>query len=467
MINGNVQIDSRRITTGDIFVAINCDNIADNIQQALDRDASFIFAEDSIKHHLPDHIQHNTKICYTNDIREFASYVYRTAYPRQPRYLAAITGTNGKTSVSKFLEHIWHYCGYQSASIGTLGISVNNNKIENSVNTTPGPQILYKTLDNMSNIGVECAVFEASSHSIAQKRFYHTNLSCIGITNITEDHGYYHGGLEQYRKTKLSILSHISQDKYAVVWRDDKQLFANASNIHKNIISFGYSTNADVRSSNVSITQDRISFNISLGGLHQAVSINNIGEYQIKNILCACAIAMISGCKPQNIIDSIATIPHVKGRFEFVANLNGGQIFIDFAHNGDGLDNCLSSLSKICKNRLICVFGVSDKDYGSRCKQMALSAKKYCDYAIVTNDNINDQTKKEIITDLICNELEQGKYTLCHDRYTAIEMAIKMLNSGDIVVISGRGHEQYLQKGDVKVDFCDPEKIFDVLSKLK
>lgn len=468
MLNCSVCVDSRLVTKGDIFVAIDCTSLASNVRDAINNGADIIFVDHKnrdIVGLLPDPAWMGS-ICYVDDIRYFASHIYRMFYRRQPGCSVAITGTNGKTSSVKFLEAIWKYCGYKSGSIGTIGISIDCNVVQYTKNTTPGPSVLYKMLDNMYERGVTNVAFEVSSHSVRQKRFSHVNIDLVAITNIAEDHIYYHKNLDDYRMSKLELLDFIGQDKYAVVSMDDERTMRDVIKRHSKVITFGICSDAYVRASNVSYDDSCVKFNLTIGDVSRYVEAPVVGEYQVKNILCACSCAIATGCKTNDVFDAIGSLPKVSGRAEFVTEHNGGKIFVDFAHNGDGLRNCLKFFRSICYGKLICVFGVSDKDYEIRCKQMADSVSEYCDYAIVTDDNIDNKTKRDIIADMICRELQSEKHTYCSDRFSAIQIGVSMIGCGDILVVAGRGPEPKQLVGGVEIDFRDRDKITEIVNKL-
>ena len=449
----NIHIDSRNIEIGDIFVAVPCSNVESNISNAFSRGASVVFAEKSC----------NNNVIIVDDARLLASKLSRFKFPMQPEICVAVTGTNGKSSVSHFLSQIWTNSGKISANLGTLGLFVNQKEtkpegilIPNL--TTPDPLTFHKVLDYLQSLNVTHCVFEASSHAIDQKRCYSASLSAAAFTNLASDHLDYHKTKEEYLAAKLKLFQDVlPSDKPAVVSYDYPEIYDSVSKIHKNIISFGISEQNDIRARNIRESKDKIIFDLQSGNeTFSDIEINLLGDFQVMNILCAVALAVISGIKIQEIVRILHKIKPLTGRMELIRKINGGSVYVDFAHTADGLKNALLCFKKNCEGRLVCVFGCGGNRDTTKRSEMGKIASEIADVCIVTDDNPRNEPPENIRKQIIsnCNNaIEIG------NRREAIQYALSIIKSGDIVAVMGKGHETQQIYGANVLHFSDAEEI--------
>lgn len=454
----NIQINSKFVKPGDIFVAIPCKNIAANISDSLQRGAEIVFAEKS------DTVQSDVKNLITiPDARLIASKLSRFLYPNQPEVCIAVTGTNGKSSVVHFLSQIWTYSGLKSANFGTLGlfieqkaISPKNITVPNL--TTPDPVTFHKVMEYLVAQNVNHCVFEASSHALDQKRCYSATVTAAAFTNLASDHLDYHKTKEAYLETKLKLFQEIlPSDKPAVISLDFQEIYQEVSKCNNNIITFGMNDNNFVKARNIREFSDKIVFDLVCGNeVFKQIEIKVLGTFQVMNILCAVALALTSGLNPHSIAEALPKIKSLNGRMEHIRTLNGGNIYVDFAHTAEGLENALKCFKKVCKGRLICVFGCGgDRDITKR-PEMGKIASRLADICIVTDDNPRQESPEKIRKQIIAacpGAVEIG------NRHEAIYYALSIISQGDIVAIMGKGHETCQTYGTTSVHFCDKEEI--------
>ncbi len=454
----NIQINSKFIKPGDIFVAIPCKGVKANIFDALQNGAELVFAERN------DAEQCDIKnIVAIPDARLIASKLSRFIYPNQPEICIAVTGTNGKSSVAHFLSQIWTYSGITSANLGTLGLFINQeaafpNEITIPNLTTPDPVTFHKIMEYLVSQKVNHCVFEASSHALEQKRCHSATLTAAAFTNLASDHLDYHKTKEVYFATKLKLFQDIlPPDRPAIVSMDFPEIYQEVSKYNHNIITFGMNDKNFVKAKNIQESSEKIVFDLVCGNeLFPQIEIKLLGTFQVMNILCAVALALTSGLNPSAIADILPKIKSLNGRMEHIRTLNGGNVYVDFAHTADGLKNALKCFRKVCRGRLICVFGCGGNRDITKRPEMGRIASQLADICVVTDDNPRQEMPEEIRKQIIAscpNAIEIG------NRHEAINHALSIIHPGDIVAIMGKGHETYQIYGTTSTHFSDKEKI--------
>lgn len=451
----DIQINSKFIKPGDIFIAMPCENVEANILEAQQKGAEIVFAEKSLC----------KNVVIVSDARLLASRLSRFLFPKQPEVCIAVTGTNGKSSVAHFLSQIWTYSGVTSANLGTLGLFIEQKattpkKIKIPNLTTPDPITFHKLMEYLVGRKVNHCVFEASSHALLQKRCYSVTLSAAAFTNLASDHLDYHKTKEAYLAAKLQLFREIlPSDKTAVVSQDFSEIFCEVLKCNKNIISFGLGKKNFVRATNIAEFSDKVIFNLFCGNeIFPHIEIKLLGRFQVMNILCAIALAIASGINLPDIVNAIPRIKTLNGRMEYVRTLNGGDIYVDFAHTAEGLKNALKCFKNVCKGRLICVFGCGGNRDITKRSEMGKIASELADICIVTDDNPRQESPEEIRGQIIAtcpNAVEIGT------RHDAIHHALSIIQPGDIVAIMGKGHETYQIYGTTTTHFSDREEILE------
>lgn len=449
----NVQINSKLVERGDIFIAIPCSDSELHISEAFSRGAEIVFAEAST----------DPRTILINDARLLASRLSRFINPNQPEVCVAVTGTNGKSSVAHFLSQIWTYSGLRSANLGTLGLFVDQVKVSPDGLTipnltTPDPLTFHKVMSYLRKDGVTHSVFEASSHAIDQKRCHSADLTAAAFTNLASDHLDYHKTREAYLETKLRLFSEIlPADKFAVASMDFPEVYRSVSKINKNILSFGFAPENFISADNIEEFSDRLVFDLRCDGrLFKGVEVKFFGDFQVMNILCAVALGIASGVRIDDIVNVLGQVKPLRGRMEHVRSFNGGNVYVDFAHTTEGFKNALTCFKHVCRGRLICVFGCGgDRDKSKR-PEMGKIAADLADISIVTDDNPRTERPSAIRQQILAScpgavEIE--------NRGAAIRYAMSLIQPGDVVAVMGKGHEEYQIYADKIVHFSDHEEI--------
>ncbi|MAU86235.1 MAG: UDP-N-acetylmuramoyl-L-alanyl-D-glutamate--2,6-diaminopimelate ligase [Rhodobiaceae bacterium] len=457
-----ISIDSREVNKGDLFFSLEQRKIKalSHINQAIDKGALGII---SYKNFDNNSIDTKIPIIKVDSVRKELSIISSEFYPNQPRIVAAITGTNGKTSVAKFTEQIWKNNGIASASIGTLG---NSRFFSDSSLTTPDPVSLHKQLNDLSMSDYDNVIIEASSHGLDQHRIDNVRLSGAAFTSFSRDHLDYHKNMKQYLNAKKRLFtSLLEKDSTAVV-----NLIGINRRYHgfindicsRNLITIGTS-NATINLLGFSRSSNKkINLKISANGQLVVIKTPFIALFQAINATIAgCVASMDSRISLMDYLMSITLLKDISGRLEFVASkYTDANIYVDYAHTPSAMKAVLESLRPVTKNKLILVFGAGgNRDKGKR-NFMRDIAKNYADFIIVTDDNPRFEDPKKIRSQLMVNT---NNFIEIPDRYDAIKYAIDKLESGDNLIICGKGHEEYMIYQDSKISFSDQLVVKSIL----
>ena len=452
-----IQSNSKLIKNGNLFVAIdgNINNGEDYIDEAVNKGAVAILTSNKrIK-------KENIPVIFNQNPRKKLSQLSKLFFPGSPDTICAVTGTNGKTSTVDFLYQIWELLGYNSATIGTLGVRSKNLNI-NTSNTTPCPITLHQILDKLAKLKVSNLALEVSSHAIDQYRINAVDLESACFTNLSLDHMDYHKSIQDYSNTKFKLFNNVlPYEKTSVIFTDNDEgikFFEKLKKLNRNIFDIGI--NAEklkiLSSENIAtghkvkiLYNDKIfSFNFNL----QAY-------FQISNALCAAGLAITSGANYKDVFSVIEYIKPVCGRMNIIESKNNSKIIIDYAHTPDALLSVLQYANSLSKN-IILVFGCGgDRDVSKR-KIMGEIAEKFSNKVIITNDNPRYEDPSNI-----AKMIQKGcpSAQIIFNRKEAIEYGLSEANSGDIFIIAGKGHESYqLEKGK-KTYFSDMDVVKNFL----
>jgi UDP-N-acetylmuramoyl-L-alanyl-D-glutamate--2,6-diaminopimelate ligase len=380
-----------------------------------------------------------------------AAYFYR----HRPKTIAAVTGTNGKTSVAHFTREIWEALGQKAASLGTLGWVVGNERHPGAL-TTPDPVTLHRTLGMLAERGVSHAVIEASSHGLAQFRLDGITVNAAAFTNLTRDHLDYHGDMDAYRAAKDRMFAALLTADGSAVLNADSPEFPRLAELargrgHK-IISYGLAAGADLRLVARRPRRDGQDVSLRLFGARDDVALKLIGEFQAMNVLAALGLVIATGAAPPAAVAALARLTTVPGRMQLVGKTNGAAVFVDYAHTPDALHTVLAAARPHAEGRLIVVFGAGgDRDRGKR-PLMGKVASEQADRVYITDDNPRTEIAAEIRRAILAAApaaIEIG------DRRTAIATAIGALAPGDVLIIAGKGHETGQIVGHETLPFDD------------
>ena len=362
-------------------------------------------------------------------------------YGRQPRELAAVTGTNGKTSVVHFTREIWRALGHPAASLGTLGL-VTPVKRRPGALTTPDPMELHRDLAGLARDGIEHVAIETSSHGLQQFRLDGLTIAAAGFTNLTRDHLDYHGDMARYRAAKERLFTELLAPGGVAVLNRESGEFARLKSLCRDgghpVIAYGADPAADLRLVHREPRVGSQAVNLEILGQRHELVLPFVGEFQAMNALAALGLVIATGGSPEAATSALTSLPGVPGRMQFVAEHQDGAIVVDYAHTPDALAAVLTALRPHARGRLIVVFGCGgDRDPGKR-PLMGQIATRLADRVYVTDDNPRTEPPAKIrrtIVEAAPNAVEIG------DRREAIASAIAGLGPGDVLVIAGKGHE--------------------------
>jgi UDP-N-acetylmuramoyl-L-alanyl-D-glutamate--2,6-diaminopimelate ligase len=460
---GGVTADSRTVKRGDVFVAI-AGGKADGLRfvaPAISAGAVAIVAERS-----PDMpLSANVVFARVANARRELSLMAAKVYPRQPRTIAAVTGTSGKTSVAAFTRQIWSALGLAAASIGTIGTVSPRGDTYGSL-TTPDPVALHRSLDALAGDGVTHLAIEASSHGLDQYRLDGLRLVAGAFTNITRDHLDYHPSFDAYLAAKLRLFEVLLEPGAAAVIDVDHDhadaVVAAARARGLSIVSVGR-RGASIRLVDAVIAGFGQTLQIEHGGKDYRLRLPLVGEFQVENALVAAGLAIATGGNPDLVFRALENLQGAKGRLELVGTSHSAPIFVDYAHKPDALAKALDALRPYATGRLVTVFGAGgDRDRGKRPLMGAVAAAK-ADRVIVTDDNPRSEDAAAIRAAIMAVAPAASEIG---DRREAIRAAIAELRRGDVLLIAGKGHETGQIIGDRIVPFSDHEAVAAALKEL-
>lgn len=465
--------DSRQVCPGGLFFAlpgVNADGV-DFIPQALEKGAVAVVAE-----HFPASFEaHICLIRVTNARRAMAAMA--AAYygdPSADMPVIAVTGTNGKTSTTYLLEAILKRAGYAPALFGTVEYRFNDRRIP-ATRTTPEAVDLLRLVAEFKSAGADALILEAASHALEQHRVDGLRIDLAVFTNLTPDHLDYHLDMESYFFSKRRLFSELIGQGAGVINADDpfgRRLLAE----NRQWLAYGRERTAQVHPLTVTVGRDGIEGQFDCNGTELSIKSAMIGDFNVSNLLAAVAAAQALGIAPQSITEGIAAAPQVPGRLEKIDNPLGVLALVDYAHTSDALEQVLKTLTKLDYQRLICIFGCGgDRDRGKR-PIMGATAVRYADLAILTSDNPRTENPLAILEQVRAGALQAGGreltefqassdkgFVLAPERREAIEMGARLARPGDLLLVAGKGHENYQILGDRTVPFDDRDELRRVL----
>jgi UDP-N-acetylmuramoyl-L-alanyl-D-glutamate--2,6-diaminopimelate ligase len=453
--------DSRQVEAGFLFAALQGSRRDGRafIREAVHRGAAAVLAPPGTE--LPkaaDPVRPFVLITDNNPRRCLALMAARF-FVRQPATIAAVTGTNGKTSVVNFLRQIWSMLGLPAASIGTLGIKAPNFESAGSL-TTPDPVDLHRALARLADDDVQYLALEASSHGLEQNRLDGVRIKAAAFTNLSRDHLDYHGSMDAYLAAKRRLFGELLADGGTAVLNADVAEFvplAEAiSGRDVRIMTFGRH-GGDIRLDAVEALAHGQRLTISIGSRVHRITVPLVGEFQATNALCALALAIATGADSTAAIMALASLEGVRGRVQRAGQrLNGATVYVDYAHTPDALRMVLTALRPHVHHRLKLVFGCGgDRDPGKR-RDMGAIAAALADDVIVTDDNPRTEDPAAIRRGILegCPAARE-----VGDRGEAIMRAVEALVPGDVLVVAGKGHETGQIIGDAIIAFDDVEVV--------
>ncbi|HEY8833186.1 MAG TPA: UDP-N-acetylmuramoyl-L-alanyl-D-glutamate--2,6-diaminopimelate ligase [Gemmatimonadaceae bacterium] len=443
--------DSRKVESGELFIAVrgwNSDG-HDFLDAAAQRGATVAIVEDAGRTKLPALV--------VREGRRAAALAASVAYANPARHLTilGVTGTNGKTTTTSIMRHLFDNGDGSSASIGTLGVLIGS---EGEVLpgggglTTPGPVELQRVLRALMDRGVHTVAMEVSSHSLDQRRVDGLEFDAAVFTNLTRDHLDYHGTMEAYLQAKARLLYYLKPGGAAVVNADAPEW--RTLKTKSRPLTFALRAKADIRAEGVKYTPRGSEWKLVTPRGSGEVALPLIGDVNVENALAAAAATFGLGRDPQTIAEGLSTVPQVSGRLEIISTRP--TVLRDYAHTPDALERALRTARAFTRGKLIVVFGCGgERDKGKR-PIMGEIAERGADCAIVTSDNPRTEDPDAIINDIEAGMRGDGHERLT-DRLAAIQRALDLAEEGDIVLLAGKGHETYQIRGTTSYPFDEKE----------
>lgn len=460
-----LEYDSRNVKEGDLFICIKGTNVDGHkfIENAKAKGAVAFLIEEDVP--MDDKFTY-VKVKSVNEIiSKLGSNFYEN--PSEKINLIGVTGTNGKTSVASFLKDILgknNKCGF----IGTTGIFDGKTDYLNK-NTTPNNIEIQKSLNKMIENNCKYCAMEVSSHALVLKRVENLKYKIGIFTNLTEDHLDFHKTFENYRKAK-ELLFHMTTDANIINIDDinGRIILENINSLKVPYYTYGINYDATFRAKNLELYEDKTKFTL-LGpdNFEKEVVLNMVGQFTVYNCLAAICTCYVLKMDINEILRRISKLKSVNGRFERVENDKDIHVFVDYAHTPDALDNVLKTIKAFARGKIITVFGCGgNRDKGKR-PLMGNIAQQYSDLSIITSDNPRNEDPKEIIKDILVGiEKNKENYIVTVDRREAIKNAIEIAKEGDIILIAGKGHENYQIIKDDIIEFDDKLVAKEILDNL-
>ena len=457
-----VNIDSRRIEPGHLFIAIPGTQTDGHkfIPKAIELGATAVLCE-----YFPNKREPGVTYIAVESTEDEVGKVATAFYgdPSRKLKLVGVTGTNGKTTIATLLYNMFRKFGHKCGLLSTVC-----NYIEEEVipadHTTPDPIELNHLLAKMVDAGCEYAFMECSSHAIAQKRIGGLRFTGGIFTNLTRDHLDYHGTFENYRNAKKAFFDGLDKEAFAIVNSDDKNGAVMVQNCKAQIKTYSTRSMADFMAKIIECHFEGMYLDIN----GKEVVVQFIGKFNVSNLLAVYGAAVMLGKAPEDILVILSTLKSVNGRLEPLRSPNGYTAIVDYAHTPDALENVLNAIREVLdgKGKVITVCGAGgNRDKGKR-PLMAQEAVKQSDRVIITSDNPRFEEPQDIINDMLAglDSKQMKKVISIVDRREAIRTACMMAEKGDVILIAGKGHEDYQEIQGVKHHFDDKEVVREIFN---
>ena len=462
-----VNIDSRKVENGHLFVAIKGTQTDGHrfIPKALELGAVAVLCED-----LPEGVDEKTAegqgVTYVQvaSTEEAVGPVATVFYgePSQRLKLVGVTGTNGKTTIATLLYNMFRKFGHKCGLLSTVCNYIEGEPVA-ADHTTPDPIELNKLLARMVDAGCEYAFMECSSHAIAQKRIGGLKFAGGLFTNLTRDHLDYHKTFENYRDAKKAFFDGLGKDAFAITNADDKNGSVMVQNTKATVKTYSVRQMADFRARIIECHFEGMYLEID----GHEVGVQFIGKFNVSNLLAVYGAAVMLGKKPEDILLILSTLKSVAGRLEPIRSEDGVTAVVDYAHTPDALENVLNAIHEVLEGKqgkVITVCGAGgNRDKGKR-PLMAQEAVKQSDRVIITSDNPRFEEPQDIINDMLAglDQKQMKKVVSIVDRKEAIKTAVMLAEKGDVILIAGKGHEDYQEVKGVKHHFDDREVVREI-----
>lgn len=456
-----ISYNSKKTKVGDLFICLTGEHVDGHeyAEEALANGAVVCVVERQLSIDAPQILVSSTE----ESIAKIASEFY--ANPSDKLNIIGVTGTNGKTTVTHLIQKLYEAFNQKCALIGTLGHKFSSDDEYKDVkHTTPQAPELQELLWNINEKCIDNVVMEVSSHSLVQHRVDYLDFNGAVLTNLTQDHLDFHITMNNYFKAKAKLFEDLLIDDFAVINNDDEYAprFKEVISPNVKLYTYGVKEEADVMAKDITFDNSGASFTCVVNGDSYKVNLHMNGMFSVYNVLAAITTALALGFDIKKSIDVLSEISGVAGRFEVV--VTKPTVIVDYAHTPDGLENVLKAAREITPEhgKLICVFGCGgDRDATKRPK-MGSIAETYADKVIVTSDNPRSENPQQIITDILAGFKSVSDVIVEPDRELAIKEAYKIANPNDVVLVAGKGHEDYQILATETIHFDDREKVREI-----
>ena len=452
-----VQIDSRRIADGDLFIAVNGTAVDGHnyIGKAVESGAVAVLCEV-----LPADVSDGVTYIKVENTEQVVGQVATTFYgnPTEKLKLVGVTGTNGKTTIATVLYELFRRMGHKAGLLSTVVNYIDGEAIPTE-HTTPDPITLNALLARMVEAGCEYAFMEVSSHSVVQNRIGGLKFAGGLFTNITRDHLDYHKTFDNYIKAKKQFFDNLPAEAFAITNADDKNGMVMMQNTKAQVKTYSVHSPADFRAKIVECHFEGMYLEIN----GKEVGVQFIGKFNVSNLLAVYGAAVMLGKDEHEVLVALSAMKPVNGRFEALRSPSGYTAIVDYAHTPDALENVLNAIHGVLngKGQVITVCGAGgNRDKGKR-PLMAREAVKQSDKVIITSDNPRFEEPQDIINDMLAglDDEQMKKVIAIVDRRQAIKTACLIAQKGDVILIAGKGHEDYQDVKGVKHHFDDKEEV--------
>ncbi|MCZ2723092.1 UDP-N-acetylmuramoyl-L-alanyl-D-glutamate--2,6-diaminopimelate ligase [Marinomonas sp. 15G1-11] len=456
----DVQTDSRKVTSSSLFFALP--GIAsqgwDYLPAVAAKGCRVAVVPQDLLSYLKDSLSNDSIVLIpSKDVIRSLSKCLKYKFCQYPEYLIAVTGTNGKSSISYYIAQLMEKLDFSSGLIGTFGTGPLNKLVE-AAQTTPDQLSLHTMLGDFSSIGLQCVAFEASSHALDQRRIDGVPFKCAVFSNLSRDHLDYHGSMACYAKAKRKLFYYPELERVVLNYDDDYFRFMSEG-VTAPIFSYSIKDSAaDFFASDLSYRADGVAFRLHFPKGSREVLLPLLGEFNVSNALAAVSALWDFVADKARLLDSLELLCGAPGRMQKLNVKNTPLVVVDYAHTPDALSYALAALKVHVGGRVICVFGCGgDRDKGKR-PLMTIAALGAADFVWLTSDNPRTENPLDILSDAmegVSTELYEGRLFQSVDRHQAIEAAINYARPEDVVLIAGKGHETYQDVMGTKHFFDD------------
>ena len=453
-----VNIDSRKVADGHLFIAMRGTQVDGHkfIPKAEELGAAAILCEQ-----IPEEKKEGVTYVQVANTEDVVGQVATTFYgnPTSKLKLVGVTGTNGKTTIATLLYNMFRKMGHKCGLLSTVCNYVEGEAYPTD-HTTPDPIELNELLGKMVDADCEYAFMECSSHAIAQKRIGGLTFAGGIFTNLTRDHLDYHKTLENYRDAKKKFFDDMPKNAFAITNADDKNGMVMVQNTKATVKTYSIRTMADFHAKIIECHFEGMYLEVN----GKEVGVQFIGKFNVSNLLAVYGAAVMLGKDPEDILVTLSTLKSVAGRLEPIRSAEGVTALVDYAHTPDALENVLNAIHEVMEGKsgkIITVCGAGgNRDKGKR-PLMAQEAVKQSDRVIITSDNPRFEEPQDIINDMLAglNAQQMKSVVSIVDRREAIKTAVMMAEKGDVILIAGKGHEDYQDVKGTKHHFDDREEV--------